>query len=647
MRAGGDSRAMSRSLQIKRLVWMGVLLATAFLCLGYRLVDLQVWRHRELADLASENTDRRIVREPRRGDIRDVRGNQLATSVFVKNISADPTLIAPYQREVARVLAPLLEINERELGDLLAPRMITNARGEVCPDKHVPLKKKVTVDQYERVRETMRVLNLGIDETKLTRAQRTALHQLRNSAIFAEAVDDQLRIYPNKSLASHVLGFTGSVADSELGARMMSTVGIEGVERTLNQMLTGVRGWRETETDNRRREIVPNRSQDVEPRAGHNVYLTLDAGVQHIVEEELAAVMKKHTPISASAIVLRPRTGEIVAMATLPTFDPNNPGLFSADQRRNRIITDQSEPGSTFKIVVVSGALNDGDVTLRERFDCEHGRFAFAGKILHDHEAYDVLSVEEIITKSSNIGSAKIGIKMGPEDLYNYIRNFGFGTRTGILLPGEVNGIVHPLKKWTKLSISRIPMGHEMTSTPLQMVMAMGAIANRGVLMRPMLLDRLEDEHGRLIAKYPPVPVRRVTSEKAALDMVTALKSVVSSTGTAEKARLEHYTVAGKTGTAQKPINGQYVKGKYFSSFIGFFPADNPELCISVVLDEPKQGYYGGQTAAPVFARIAERAANYLKITPDILPEEPKPGLMRSEARNETKARSLAATGRN
>ncbi|NJN06323.1 MAG: hypothetical protein HC814_08135 [Rhodobacteraceae bacterium] len=200
------------------------------------------------------------------------------------------------------------------------------------------------------------------------------------------------------------------------------------------------------------------------------------------------------------------------------------------------------------------------------------------------------------------------------------------------------------MKKWTKLSISRLPMGHEMTSTPLQMVMAMSAIANRGVLMHPMMVDRLEDEHGRIIAKYPPVAVRRVTSEKAARDMVTALKSVVTSSGTAEKAQLENYTVAGKTGTAQKPINGQYVKGKYFSSFIGFFPADNPELCISVVFDEPKSGsYYGGQTAAPVFQRIAERSANYLQIPPDILPEDSRSGSLRGEV----PARSLAATKNN
>jgi cell division protein FtsI/penicillin-binding protein 2 len=612
---------------------MGILFGTAFVCLAYRLVDLQVWRHRELAALAEQNTDRRFVREPRRGDIRDVRGNQLATSIFVKNISADPTLIAPYQREVARVLAPLLEMNERELGDKLAPRMQTTERGEVRPDKHVSLKKKVPVEQWERIRQAMLDLKLPVDEAALTRAQRTALQQLRASAVFAEAVDDQLRVYPNRALAAHVLGFTGSVPDSELGASMMTTVGVEGIERTFNGLLTGVRGWRETETDRRRREIVPNRSQNVEPRAGHNLFLTVDSHVQHIVEEELAATVKKFSPISASAIVIRPRTGEIVAMATLPTFDPNHSGSATPDQRRNRVVTDQAEPGSTFKIVVVSGALNDGDVTLRTPIDCEHGKFVYAGKVLHDHEAYDVLTVEEIITKSSNIGSAKIGIKMGPEDLYNYIRNFGFGASTGIHLPGEVPATVRSLKKWDKLSISRLPMGHEMTATPLQMVMAMGAIANRGVLMRPMIADRLEDEHGRLLAKYPPVPVRRVVSEAAARDMVTALKSVVTTSGTAASARLTNYTVAGKTGTAQKAINGQYVKGKYFSSFIGFFPADNPELCISVVLDEPKGGsYYGGQTAAPAFARIAERAANYLQITPDILPEPAKPGLLRSEA---------------
>jgi cell division protein FtsI/penicillin-binding protein 2 len=227
------------------------------------------------------------------------------------------------------------------------------------------------------------------------------------------------------------------------------------------------------------------------------------------------------------------------------------------------------------------------------------------------------LTVERIITKSSNIGAAKIGIKLGEQRLYDYMRDFGFGTRTAIPVPGEVPGILHPVKKWSKVSIAQIPMGQGVAVTRLQMMMAMCAIANNGWLMRPMLVDRLEDNDHNVVARYTPQRVKQVISESAAKEMVKALKTVVSSEGTAPSAALEHYTVAGKTGTAQKAEHGVYVPGKYFSSFIGFFPADNPELCISVTMDEPKGGHYGGETAAPVFHEIAERAANYLNIRPE------------------------------
>jgi len=327
--------------------------------------------------------------------------------------------------------------------------------------------------------------------------------------------------------------------------------------------------------------------------------------------------MEQHIPISASGIVVRPDTGEILAMATLPNFDPNNPGSAQADARRNRVIADVMEPGSTFKVVVVSGALNDRAVTLSDTFYCEHGHFAFAGRVLHDHESYGVLSVRDIITKSSNIGAAKIGIRLGENRLYDYIRSYGFGSRTGVPLPGEVGGILYPTKQWSKVSIAQIPMGHGVAVTRLQMAMAMCTIANRGMLMRPMLVDRIEDRNGNVVVKYSPQRVRQVISEPAAECMVSALKTVVSPEGTAPKAMLENYTAAGKTGTAQKAGVGGYLPGKYISSFVGFFPADDPELCIAIVMDEPKKGYYGGQIAAPVFKQIAESAANYLNIRPD------------------------------
>jgi cell division protein FtsI/penicillin-binding protein 2 len=394
--------------------------------------------------------------------------------------------------------------------------------------------------------------------------------------------------------------------------------GKDGIEQSFNSTLAGVRGWRLTELDRPGREVVPLREQDVEPRDGQNVVLTIDSVVQHIVESALADAMEKHSPISISGTVVRPRTGEILALATLPNFDPNNPGAASADARRNRVIADVAEPGSTFKIVVVSGALNEGVVRLSDTFDCEHGHFHFAGRPLHDHESYGVLSVENIITHSSNIGAAKIGIKLGEERLYDYIHNYGFGTRTGVPLQGEVGGIVHPVKKWSKVSIAQIPMGQGIAVNGLQMMMAMCAIANKGVLMRPMIVDRLEDSDHKVVAKYVPQRVRQVISESTAEQMVKALKTVVSTEGTAAKAALAHYTAAGKTGTAQKSGGPSgYLPGKYFASFLGFFPADNPEVCISVMMDEPKHGYYGGQIAAPVFKQIAESVANYLNIRPE------------------------------
>jgi cell division protein FtsI/penicillin-binding protein 2 len=274
------------------------------------------------------------------------------------------------------------------------------------------------------------------------------------------------------------------------------------------------------------------------------------------------------------------------------------------------------EPGSTFKIVVLSGGLNDHKARLTDRYFCENGAFVYAGRTLHDHEKYGWLTAEQIITKSSNIGAAKVGIQLGMGRLYDYIRAFGFGERTGILLPGEVAGIVHPTNKWSGVSIAQIPMGHGIGVTRLQMAMAMAAIANKGTLMRPILVDRLEDQNGRVVAKYGPEPLRRVASEETCKLMVQALKTVVTKDGTAVKAALEHYTVAGKTGTAQKVEHGTYVN-KFISSFVGFFPADDPELCISIVLDEPQGTHYGGLTAAPVFKQVAERAASYLNIRPD------------------------------
>jgi cell division protein FtsI/penicillin-binding protein 2 len=608
---------MAKQLQYNRLTLLAVLVSLTFAALAYRLVDLQVLRHDELSATAVKNARREFLVEPRRGDILDAKGNLLASSVLVKTVCADPALMGTRQAEVARAVAPLLQTSEGELLQRITPRTRQNARGGVSTNRYVVLRRKVPLETWQKIQSAMTNLSFGLDEKKLPKTEQAFYRDLRRKSIFVESLDDQLRVYPNQALAAHVLGYVG-MDDRPVNATVIQeTVGKDGIEQSFNATLAGVPGWRVTETDSQRRELVALREQDVEPRDGRNVVLTIDSVVQHIVESALAEGMEKHTPISISGIVIRPRTGEILAMATLPNFDPNNPGDATPDRRRNRVITDVAEPGSTFKIVVVSGALNDGAVRLSDVFDCERGHFHFAGRVLHDHESYGPLSVEQIITKSSNIGAAKVGIKMGPPRLYDYIRSFGFGVRTGIPLQGEVVGIVHPLKNWYKVSIAQIPMGQGISVTRLQMTMAMCAIANKGLLMRPMLVDRLEDRDRNVVAKYYPQRGRQVLSESAAKLMVTALKTVVTPEGTAAKAALEHYTVAGKTGTAQKFEQGQLARGKYFASFIGFFPADNPEVCIAVSMDEPKQGYYGGQIAAPIFKQIAEPVANYLNIRPE------------------------------
>jgi cell division protein FtsI/penicillin-binding protein 2 len=605
---------MTKRLQLKRVLTLLGLLCLAFAGLGSRLVELQVWRHDELAAKAQQNTQREFWRAPRRGDILDAHGNLLATSIFVKTVCADPVLIGNQQAVVARQLAPLLQMSEADLYQRLLPRPVKNQRGETVTNRYVVLQHKVGDETWQKIQMTMTNFSFGVDEKKLSRADRAFFRDLRASAIFTDPVDDQLRVYPNGPLAAHVLGFVGT----ENGSNHVSqTVGRDGMELILNPALSGVAGWRVTQTDRQKHELVALRDEDVQARDGLNVMLTIDAAIQHIVETALADTMQKHAPISITAVVTRPRTGEILAMATLPNFDPNNPGASPIDARRNRVISEVMEPGSTFKIVVVSGALNEGIVRLADTFDCEQGHFAFAGRVLHDHEPFGILTTESIITKSSNIGAAKIGIRLGEDRLYDYARNFGFGQRTGISLPGEARGILYPVKNWSKVSIAQIPMGQGIAVTRLQMAMAMSALANDGWLMRPMLVNRLEDRNGNVVQQYAPQRVRQVVSESADKLMVEALKTVVTPEGTAPGAAMKDYIGAGKTGTAQKVENGTYAEHKFYSSFVGFFPADNPELCISVVMDEPKEGYYGGQVCGPVFKEIAERCASYLNIASD------------------------------
>jgi cell division protein FtsI/penicillin-binding protein 2 len=612
-----------REQQFKRTLALLVLVALAFAGLGFRLVDLQVWRHDELSQQAELKTQLKQCFTAKRGDILDVNGNLLATSVSVQTICADPSLIGGQQAVVARALAPLLQLSEADLLQRLTPRIQKNSHGETVTNglHYVRLQKNVTDETCQKIQTAMSQLSFGVDETKLKKTNPPLfayLQSLRQCAISVEP--GQLRVYPNGSLAAHVLGFVGTTENTDPSSEVF---GRDGIEKFLNDRLRGASGWRKSGSDSHGKELRSERDEDVQAQNGLNVVLTIDAAIQHIVESALTNAMEKHAPESITGIVMRPRTGEILALASLPGFDPNNLRTINTNTEPDRVISDVMEPGSTFKTIVIAGALNEHIVTLNDVVYCEKGVFHYGGITLHDseHNHLGDTPVWQVLQKSSNIGASKVGMKLQAPKLYDYMMDFGLGAFTGIPLPHEASAknFVRPPDQWGKYSIVQIPMGQGVAVTRLQMAMAIGAIANGGVLMHPMLVKRLEDADGNVIQRYEPQSVRRVVSEATAAEMTKALKTVVSKDGTAEFAAITNYVVAGKTGTAQKVVDGKYSNDRFVVSFIGYFPADNPELCISIVMDSPKEGghAFGGALCGPIFSEIGRRCASYLNIPPD------------------------------
>ena len=540
----------------------------AFTALGGRLVQLHLFRHTDLSAQAAANQQLVVQRQGRRGEIRDCTGNLLANSQSVRIVCADPSITASNAVVTAAKLAPLLKM------DVITLQAKLSGAGQ-----YVRLKPKVDEETIQQIK-ALKIKGLVFE-------------------------DQYLRSYPHGALASHVIGFV----DAE-------HKGVQGIESAMDSYLAGVTGYEVIERDRKGREIRALREEGIEPRDGYHVVLTIDQVIQHVAETELDKAMAEFRPQAGVIIVSRTKTGEILAMSSRPTFDLSNPGTASADARRNRCISDVAEPGSTFKIVVCSGALNDGIVRLSDQFDCHNGAFLYAGRILHDAHPYGILPVEGILYKSSNIGAAVVALKMGQGRLYEYIRRFGFGRKTGIGLPGEVSGIAHPLAKWSGLSITRIPMGHEIAVTPLQMMMAMNAIANGGKLMKPIIVKRVVNAEGRAVLENGPQQVAQCISPGTTALMTTALRRVATPDGTAPKAAVDGYDVAGKTGTAQKIEGGQYVR-KYYSSFIGYLPAADPEISILVSLDDPSgAAYYGGTVSGPVFQRVASKVVEYLGLPP-------------------------------
>ena len=551
-------------------------LATFFTIFSYRLIFLQVVKHDEYTALAAEKHVNKVTIYATRASIQDIHQEILADNEPIKTVIADGSLITN-AGAMADLLSKPLAMDRNKLEEML-----------VTDRRYVVIKKGVPESTANDLANVMR-----------RRSMR---------GIYFE--QDSSRVYPNGSMLCHVLGFVDH-----------THLGVDGIEKAMNQYLSGHDGFRFTEHDRTGKEIVPYRGQERPARAGCTVRLTIDMGLQNIVENELDAAVKQFRPKSAIVILMKPQTGEILALANRPNFDLNNVGDTPIENMKNRAIMDMVEPGSIFKIVTASAALNEKLVTPDSMIFCENGRFNFAGKILKDHHGYADLSVYDILMKSSNIGAAKLGMMLGEQRLYEYIRRFGFGERTGISLPGEINGLVHPPHQWSKISISRIPMGQGVGVTPMQTVAAMAAVANGGHLMMPQIVHEIVDETGATVASYPPVEIRRVISEKVSKEMRDALTRVVSKQGTAALAAVAGFVVAGKTGTAQIPIpgGGGYYDDKYVASFEGFMPAENPAFVALVMISEPKTGaeqYYGGLVSAPVFSRIAEKAARYLNLEP-------------------------------
>tara|TARA_Y100001934_G_scaffold176811_1_gene209424 strand:- start:3388 stop:5316 length:1929 start_codon:yes stop_codon:yes gene_type:complete len=620
---------MIQAFQNRRLASLALLLLIAYCGLGYRLVHLQVVRHHEFVLEAKKNTTRTELFAPRRGDIRDVNGNLLATSLPAKTVFADPAFIGNYQANIARAVAPLLGMTEWELFHKLQPqiRTITNSVGQpmLRTNRYVVLKKRVPLDRWRQIKATMENLDFG-DTSHLNRSQRTFFRNLRKMAINADQVEESLRLYPNDELAAHVLGYAARREINVRSRRSKETLGMDGIELSMNKQLTGTHGWRETEKDGRQREVATRRVHEVAARDGQNVFLTIDARLQHVVEQKLGEVMNRFNPKSATAILVRPQTGEILAMANLPTYNPNRPGDVPEgreDFRKNRAIMDVYEPGSTFKVVAVAAGLDKGVVRWGERIWCEEGSWKWRrARSLREYRGhrYEWMTVETILAKSSNIGASKIAVRMSADDYYGYLTGFGFGRRSGVQLRGEQYGLVRSTKRWRDDDRTRIPIGQGIAVTPLQITMAMAAIANEGKLMKPLLVSQIQDEEGNVLGRPMPTVLSQVISESAARETTRALQAVCSKNGTGKNAIMDFYSVAGKTGTADIPIKGVgYVHGKNLASFIGFLPATRPELVISVIVNEPAGGGTGGKCAAPCFKEIAVKAANYLNLQPDLM----------------------------
>ena len=562
---------MRRKLQTSRmrLATAKVIFLAIFLVIGGRAFQLQVLQGDKLMRLGQRQHLKEWIVLPKRGAVVDRTGEALALSLEVQSVYARPQRIENIDM-AARNLARILKSGSAELKQKLKSEK-----------PFIWLKRQVSPDEAAQIQ----ALNL------------------QGIGMFYEP----RRYYPQGQLASQVIGFVGR--DSE---------GLEGLELRYNDYIRGETGSSVSERDALGRRVLVEGVEGLQIPPGGDIQLTLDTSIQHLAEKELEASIRKYRAKAGVAIAADPRTGEILALANYPTFNPNDLADHNAQQRRNRAVTDSYEPGSTFKTIVAAAALEEGVVDREDLFFCEYGKFSYAGKIIHDTHSYGWLPFSKILQVSSNIGFTKVADKLKKDRLFKYIDKFGFGQQTGIDLPGEVAGLLRRPESWSGIDLATHAFGQGLSATPMQMVMAYAAVANGGFLMRPYIVRRALSPKGEVLLENQPHVIRRVISEKTARTLASMLKGVTNEGGTGLMANVEGFEVAGKTGTAQKAdlANGGYAARKRVASFVGFVPADDPHLVLMVLVDEPEVNVYGGVVAAPVFQNIARGALRHLDVAP-------------------------------
>ena len=557
-----------------------VLLGVCFFCgLGaafVRAVNLQVHQTLKLKGLAEDQYVRDIEIPARRGDIFDRRGVPLAQSVDVDSIWLDPSILTD-EKGSAKALAKALQLDQKELFEKV-----------VKGRKFIWVKRQVTPAEVAKVKE-LQVPGIGF--TKEPR-----------------------RFYPQRELAAHVIGLVGT--DSH---------GLDGLELSFEDELSGDRVTREGFRDAKGRKLMTNGLEDQIAKQGAMVTLTIDRQLQYVTEKALLKAVDDAKALSGMAVMMDPKTGEILALANAPRFNPNSTTGTSAEVFRNRAVTDTFEPGSTFKAFVIAAALDTGAITPETELDGENGRLVIGRHVIHDTHPHQLLKAQKILQVSSNICAAKVAQKLGRDRLVKAYADFGFGDRFGLGLPGEGRGVV-PYPK-AEVQLATEAFGQGLTATSLQMAAAFSALANDGVLMKPYLVSKVVDPDGVVLVENKPTQLRRVVSAKSARTVVSMLETVVEKEGggTAPLARMEEYRVAGKTGTAQKadPVARGYSE-KRVVSFAGMVPAENPRVVIFVVIDEPKPNFDGGRAAGPAFKEIASAAMPYLAVPPSRVAPEVK-----------------------